>query len=516
MILLLLVVAVLLPALEASPCVPLSFGHSSHVCVCNSTYCDEYTPTPASSESILGVTSNDAGLRFDERRVEWLMPEQVHNLDNQADVIELYVDRSKKYQSIIGFGGAFTDAAGINIANLSPEAQLNLIKAYYGPTGLEYGVGRTNIGGCDFSDRAYTLCDTEGDVELSTFGLTHDDYDYKIPFIKQAQFVSEKEIKLFASPWSAPAWMKSNNAINGSGYLLPEYYQSWANYFVKYLDSYKEEGIDFWGLTSQNEPLDGNIPDFSFNCMGWNATTLADFIGDYLGPALEEAGYAGIKLITIDDQRPFIRQWSRIIMSNPKAAKYVSGFGVHWYTDFLGFAEDLDDTHEFFPDKFIMYTEACTGSFPWDLEKVMLGSWYRGQLYISNIIEDLEHWSVGWTDWNLALSMTGGPNWANNFVDAPIIVDAEKDQFYKNPMYYGLGHFSKFLPENSVRIQLDLGGHNSISLQVVAFERPDGSIAIVATNRHLEGPVPVYIRDGDKISETFNIEPESVQTLVWN
>lgn len=497
---------------NAGPCVERSFGHSSHVCVCNSTYCDEYQPIvdPGfGGNSILHVVSDrPKGRRFAETTLDWVGGEETVG-------VNVFINSSTKYQSILGFGGAFTDAAGINIAKLSPEAQLNLIRSYYSPTGLEYNVGRINMGGCDFSDRPYTYVDTEGDVNLDTFSLTHDDLDFKIPYVLMAKEVSEQKISMFASPWSAPAWMKSNNAINGEGYLLEEYYEAWANYFIKFLDAYKAEGVEFWGLTAQNEPMDGSIPDFTFNCMGWNASTQTDWISEHLGPALHASGYESIKLMALDDQRPFLRAWAETIMANPKSAEYVSGWAVHWYVDFLGFQDTMDQTNALFPDKFIFYTEACAGANPWDLQKVVLGSWERGQEYINDIIENLNHWSVGWTDWNLALDMSGGPNWANNFVDAPIIVNPETDEFYKNPMWYALGHFSKFMPEGSTRIGVDITGYDSERVQMVGVERPDGAKVLVITNRHLEGSVNIRIHDGDLASGIISIGPESVHTLVW-
>ena len=143
------------------------------------------------------------------------------------------------------------------------------------------------------------------------------------------------QILMYGSPWSAPAWMKSNNALNGQGYLLPEYYQAWADYYVKFLQAYEEEGISMWGLTAQNEPLDGNFPDFTFNCMGWNASTQAIWIGQHLGPSLEAAGYEDIQVMAFDDQRPLLSGWANDIMEDADAARYVDGWAVHWYVDFL-------------------------------------------------------------------------------------------------------------------------------------------------------------------------------------
>merc|ERR1719285_1333709 len=186
----------------------------------------------------------------------------------------------------------------------------------------------------------------------------------------QAQEVAKKDVLMYGSPWSAPAWMKSNKALNGQGNLLPEYYQAWANYIVKFLDAYSSHGVPMWGVTAQNEPIDGDIPDFSFNCMGWNASSMATWIGGYLGPALQAAGYDNLTLMAHDDQRPLLPGWAAVIMEDTKAAQYVDGWAVHWYTDFLGGAGFLDEVNHQYPEKFLLYTEACTGSFPWDLQKV--------------------------------------------------------------------------------------------------------------------------------------------------
>ena len=255
--------------------------------------------------------------------------------------------------------------------------------------------------------------------------------------------------------------MKSNNALNGQGYLLPEYYQVWADYYVKFIEAYKEEGISMWGLTAQNEALvAGNSPNFAWNCMGWNASSQATWIGQNLGPSLEAAGFEDIKIMAFDDQRPLLYRWEDGIMEDADAAKYVDGWAVHWYVDFLGGPGVLDSVHEKYPEKFILFSEACTGSYPWDLQKVLLGSWERGQEYINDIITNLNHWSTGWTDWNLVLDMNGGPNWANNEVDAPIIVNQETDEFYKQPMYYTLHTSASFC-------QKDLTGSNMTWMDLI-------------------------------------------------
>ncbi|XP_065572824.1 lysosomal acid glucosylceramidase-like [Artemia franciscana] len=487
-------------------CVHRHFGYSSFVCVCNSTYCDtvEDVTLPIAGTAVL-VSSSRERERLVHRTLEF-----VEMSNSIADVV-VSINRSIKYQPIIGFGGAFTDAATLNIATLSDGAQENLLRSYFGPGSAEYNLIRINMGGCDFSTRTYSYDDVPGDVSLSHFELAPEDIDYKIPYIKKALALASRQVSLFASPWSAPAWMKTNNVFYGEGQLLPEYYQPWANYFVKFLDSYKSFGLNFWGLTAQNEPTDGMIPDFPFNCMGWTAESQRDWIADHLGPTLEAHGYSDVKLMIMDDQRLALPKWPEIVLNDTSAAKYVDGIGVHWYTDAIIPPGVLDLTNDQFPDYFILGTEACEGANPLNPDKVTLGSWERGESYFQDIITDLNHWVRGWTDWNVALDMGGGPNWAENFVDSPIIVDKTKDEFYRQPMFYAMAHVSKFVLPGSRRVDVQQSGSG---LKVFAGERPDSAIVLLIMNRYNEVK-KIQIEDSIQGILEIDIPAKSMHTLVY-
>jgi glucosylceramidase len=151
----------------------------------------------------------------------------------------------------------------------------------------------------------------------------------------------------------------------------------------------------------------------------------------------------------------------------------VAGIAVHWYMDFIVPPSALDITHEKFPDKWIFGSEACEGSIPL-LPHVLLGDFGRAESYAKFIIQDLNHWVTGWTDWNMALDENGGPNWANNLVDSAVIVNQTSDEFYKQPMFYIMGHFSKFVLENSVRVEVDLrGNYDRKQVSYVAFDNEE-------------------------------------------
>nr|CAD7603336.1 unnamed protein product [Timema genevievae] len=426
--------------------------------------------------------------------------------------LRLHVSRSTEYQAVVGFGGAFTDAAGINILSLSPQAQDNLLKSYFSPEGLEFNLGRVPIAGCDFSTHTYSYDNVSGDETLQHFKLTKEDFTYKIPLIKRAQELGNKNLLLLAGAWSPPPWMKTNNDYSGFGFLKEEYYQTWADYHIRFLDAYKKEGLKFWAISTGNEPANGIIPVNRFNSLGWTPYTQRTWIAENLGPALRNSRHKKTKLLALDDQRFMLPWWVNIVMSDEKAASYIDGVAVHWYWDGLFPASLLDYTHDSHPDKFLLATEACVGDKPWEFTKVDLGSWTRGEAYMEDIIQDMSHWVSGWVDWNLALDLTGGPNWARNFVDAAVIVNATANEFYKQPMFYALGHFSKFVPEGSVRVEVGLSTNTGI--RAVAFRAPSGCIVIIFYNRY-NRDIPVTISDSDTGSFKIMVTRRSFNTILY-
>nr|XP_045606117.1 lysosomal acid glucosylceramidase-like [Procambarus clarkii] len=498
-------------------CKGRDYGHGSTVCVCDSSFCDTIPPIqlPQVGEALI-VTSNKAGLRWSVSTGKF---SQHGNEISPSEDVKIEISSNVQYQKIIGFGGAFTDASGLNILSLPEPMQEMLLRAYYSVNGLEYTLGRVPIGGTDFSTRPYTyddLKDGETDMKLSHFALAEDDLKYKIPLIRRATNMSSTPIKLFGSAWGAPGWMKDNGQISGKGKLLKKMYMTWAEYHVRFIKSYGKYNISFWGLTTQNEPSDGLEESFNFNSVGWTPEDQARWIGQHLGPALHNNSLSHLKVMILDDNRIFLPKWADDIMSDSRAAAYVSGVAVHWYTDWFTPSLALDLTHEHHPELFLLYTEACTGQWPWQPLKVVLGSWVRAEEYAANIIENLEHWVSGWTDWNLALDVKGGPNWVKNFVDSPIIVNAPRGEFYKQPMYYALAHFTKFLPEGSQRVALRAiySGESTASFSHTAFIRPDNATVLIFLNKgHNVAKVRIMDNAGEMV---LSVDPHTIITLAWN
>lgn len=489
------------------------------VCVCNTTtVCDELKfEWPEQTGSLLHVQSTRAGKRFETARVD----AQLNDVSNSRPANKLLIDLSDEKQPILGWGGAFTDAALVNIDSLSSEVAEKLLQSYFGSNGLRYNFVRVPIAGTDFSTRAYSYDDTDlkPDYDLTHWTLAHEDITLKIPYLKRAIRIAAdadlEPIKLFASSWSPPKWMKTNKSFV-RGHLLKDAYEVYANYLLKFFLAYKEHGLNFWGATVQNEPFAAYLPIYFFNSLQMNSSEVIDFVGNHLGPKLEQNNFnkENFKLMVGDDSLGFVNSNVKTIMKDPKVQRHVSGLAFHWYTSGYMFPYSyLSNLVDSIKDKieFTLMTEACTGSLGRH-RGVSLGSWSRGYSYASDITQDLLHSANGWIDWNVALDIAGGPNWAKNVVDSPIVVDAKKNEFYLQPMYYALAHFTRFFTPGSIRVRTEL---KSKKLEAVAVNKKDtGHLVIsVISKASKNQKLNVQIK-GSNHTLTVDIEPDSFNTLV--
>lgn len=317
--------------------------------------------------------------------------------------VSVFVNPQKQYQTFIGIGGAITDASAEVFAKLSGDKQQEFLNAYFNKEkGIGYSLARTTIHSCDFSSGSYTYV-TEGDKELKSFSIQHDK-QFKIPLIKKAIETAGGKLLLYASPWSPPAYMKDNNTMLKGGKLLPEYYQSWANYFTKFVKAYENDGMPIWGITLQNEPMATQRWE---SCI-YTAEEERDFLKNFLGPTMEREGLGNKKIVVWDHNRDLISHRANTIFSDPEAAKYAWGIGFHWYETWAGgdpMFENVENVHESFPDKQILFTEGCAESFSSDGYQ----RWKNGERYGKSMINDFNNGTVGWTDWNILLDETGRP-----------------------------------------------------------------------------------------------------------
>ncbi|MDD7885952.1 glycoside hydrolase family 30 protein [Flavivirga sp. 57AJ16] len=445
--------------------------------------------------------------------------------NDKRTVITLFPETT--FQTITGFGGAFTESSAYLLNRLSKENRNKILEAYFGNEGAKYSLTRTHMNSCDFSLSNYSYAPVEDDTTLEHFSIQEDKEDL-IPMIKDAMAISKDGFKIFASPWTAPPWMKDNKHWVG-GKLLPKYYETWALFFSKYLEAYKAEGIDIWGFTVENEPHgNGN----NWESMHFTPDEMTHFVQNYLGPKLEADGKDNIKILGYDQNREGLKEWVDVMYKDKASSKYYAGTAVHWYeSTYDYFPEALQYAHEKAPDKYLIQTEACVDS---EIPKWQDDAWYWSKeatdwgwdwapedqkhlhpkyvpvyRYARDIIGCLNNWVDGWVDWNMVLDKQGGPNWFKNWCVAPVIVDPEKDEIYFTPIYYTLVHFSKFIRPEAKRIGFE---NPDNALMVTAAQNPDGSIAVVILNQETEEKY-ITISLNNKVKE-ISINAQSLQTLV--
>jgi glucosylceramidase len=415
----------------------------------------------------------------------------------------VFVDPSKTFQTIIGIGGAITDAAAETCAKLPECKQQELLRAYYdAEQGIGYTMARTSIHSCDFSSQSYTYVQ-ENDATLDSFTIAHD-LTYRIPLIKKAMQMAGGQLTLLASPWSPPAWMKSNGSMLKGGTLLPEYQQSWANYFVKFIHAYEKEGVPIWGLTVQNEPMASQTWE---SCL-FTGEEESEFIKNYLGPTLHQNGFHDKKLIAWDHNRDLIYQRACAVLNDVDAAKYVWGIGYHWYETWTGSGmlfDNLKKVKEAFPATNLIFTEGCIEKFDFN----RIEDWKLGEIYGHSMVNDFNAGATAWLDWNVLLDETGGPNHVGNFCFAPIIADTQRGELHYTNSYYYLGHFSKFVKPNAKRI---ISSSNRDSLQTTAFINIDGSTVVIVLNTK-EIEIEYHLWIAGKAAAVKSL-PHSITTLV--
>ena len=382
-------------------------------------------------------------------------------LENQ--VINIYPDIT--YQTILGFGGAFTESTGYAIKQLPNNLQTQIINDYFSQNGLNYTIGRLPIGSSDFSLKSYSYSNKE---DLSDFNIDKDK-EYILPTIKSAQKINP-QIVFLSSPWSPPKFMKSNKMLTLGGKLLEKYKQSWANYFVKYIKEYEKQGINIKYVTVQNEP---NAVQLWESCL-YSPEEEINFAVNFLYPTFK-SNNINAKILIWDHNKEKLFTRSKKELTNNKALEAISGIAYHYYSG--DHFENIELTHNAFPGKLLIHTEGCTGYSKFNPNDEV----HNGELYGHDILGDLNSWSNAYIDWNLVLDNKGGPNHKLNYCNSPIMINSDKTNYIKNLTYYYIGHFSKFIMPGSKRIAFSRYTDN---IEVTSFKNPDNSIAIVLMNRN--------------------------------
>lgn len=411
----------------------------------------------------------------------------------------IFVDASKTYQTVLGVGGALTDAAAETFYKLPKDKQQEVLQAYFDPVkGIGYSLGRTHIHSCDFSSESYTYV-TKGDTTLNSFDISHD-MKYRIPFIKEVLATAgQQNFTLFASPWSPPAWMKDNDDMLHGGKLKPEYYGTWANYCAKFIKSYEKEGVPIWGMTVQNEPMANQTWE---SCI-YTAEEERDFVKNYLGPTFAKDGLKKKNIVIWDHNRSLMYQRAEVVLNDPEAAKYIWGVAYHWYVG--DHFENVKMVQQAFPNSHLLFTEGCNGPY----DSATIDDWKWGENYGKSMVNDFNNGAVGWTDWNVLLDEEGGPNHVQNFCFAPIHGDTRTGALHYMNSYYYIGHFSKFVRPGARRI---VSSSTTDNLITTAFLNKDKNIVVIVMNSS-EKAQPFYLWMDNKEAKSDS-PAHSIMTFV--
>ena len=373
----------------------------------------------------------------------------------ETEIVNIYPDVT--YQEFCGLGGALTEASAYNYSLLPENKKKKFMEDYF--SCINYSLCRISIGSCDFSLKSYSYAKKH---DLSDFSIERDK-QYVIPFIKDALAVNPN-LRLLASPWSPPKFMKNTKMLVFGGKLLNKYKQTYADYLVKFLKAYEQEGIEIEFMTIQNET---NAITKWESCL-YNPQNEVEFLVNYLYPTFQKNNIK-TKILIYDHNKEKLFTRALAEFGNPEASKAASGIAFHWYSG--NHFENIALCRQTFPDKLLFHTEGCFGYDP--------SQSFENQ-YSHDICEDLNYGANGYIDWNILLDSKGGPNHKKNYCNSPVMLTEDNQDYKKGLAFYYIGHFSKVIKPGAVRIGFS---KYLADITMTAFKNPDNSIAVVMVNR---------------------------------
>ncbi|MCQ2351356.1 MAG: hypothetical protein MJ003_05210 [Paludibacteraceae bacterium] len=491
--------------------------------------------------------------------------EKCDEVDSLTAVINI-----NEYRGVYdGIGSSLTESSAYVLACLPQDVRNQIIEDCFGESGANFSMSRTQIGASDFSvEGRYSLAPVAGDTLLESFSLDEDkkgfpksEYPYIIDEnydlynlmsdvnnLKKSQ--ADSVFKMVACTWTPPAWMKDINdyysrEMRTGGKLLPQYYQTYANYILKFIQAYNAEGLRIWAISPANEPQ-GN--DGNWESVHISPEEEAVLIGKYIGPILENAGYSDVKILGFDQNVFEVTPYAASIYGDSLAYKYTSGMALHWYgSTVTAFPDVLDTLHASYPEKAILHTEGCIdnlGRPAWDGVQDPEGfqecCWFKNDAfwwhpyatdwaystefwrdwhpkyasvhrYARFIIEGMNHYLTSFIDWNVVLDKDGGPNHVGNFAGAPIMVDLETKEVYYTPVYSVLRLLSRNLRPGDKIVYVSQIEQYKDNIFIGAVEKPDGSYTVCVLNT-LPEEKEIKVKVGERLYN-FTLKGNSVEVL---
>ncbi len=533
-----------------------------------------------SCDSKSGLLSTKEVYITSERGDKMALQENVSFRRGEAEGTVIRIDPDSVKQTIDGIGSSFTESSAFVLAHLDPAERRKVMSMIFGEEGANFSMARTHIGACDFTVKGrYSYLDKAGDTGLKSFSLAPDkegfsaaeypgikDENYDLlPMIREALEIKsmqkDNELRIVASAWTAPSWMKDigdwhikgspeNNYQGTGGSLKKEYEETYADYLIRYLDEYRAEGITIWGITPVNEPHGNNG---QWESMNFTPQSQNEFIRKFLGPRLKSGSNSEVKLLIYDQNRDGLEDWTNVILADEETSQYVYGTAVHWYESTFRVYEDIfEKVNAKFPDKKIIHTEGCIDDLGkpapqgiTDPERYMEKDWFDNDSfwwnenatdwaytatwagvrsedhpiytpvhrYARNIIVSIDHWLTGWIDWNIVLDKTGGPNHVGNFCGAPIMIDTATGKVYYTPVYYVLAQFSRTIRPGDRAVQTTMvpDGQGVDELHVCATVNKENILSVQLLNT-TKKDITYKLQIKDQYAD-MNIVANSVQTV---
>lgn len=395
------------------------------------------------------------------------MTEDIRGIESQ--VVNIYPELS--YETFEGFGGAVTEAAGYIYSLMNDEQKKKVIETYFSPEKMNYRLVRVHMDSCDFSLGLYEAMSNSEDTELKSFSFERTE-KYILPMLEDAKKTAGENLKLMLTPWSPPAFMKTNGKRTGGGKLKPEYRKLWAEYICRYIREFQNRGFAVQRISIQNEPKAVQTWD---SCL-FIAEEEKSFLRDFLYPTMKSHGFENIEVFIWDHNKERIYERVRDTVDE-ETREMVSGAAFHWYSG--DHFEGLELVRRLYPELKLIMSESCLEYSIFDEKNIESVT----NKLCHEIIGDLNHGMCAFYDWNLLLDEKGGPNHVGNYCHAPFLYDVEKKKLLPQKTQEQYEMFSHFICPGSVRVQTT---KFTEQIDTVAYRTPDGRIVLILLNKGKE------------------------------
>lgn len=395
------------------------------------------------------------------------MTEDIRGIESQ--VVNIYPELS--YETFEGFGGAVTEAAGYIYSLMNDEQKKKVIETYFSPEKMNYRLVRVHMDSCDFSLGLYEAMSNSEDTELKSFSFERTE-KYILPMLEDAKKTAGENLKLMLTPWSPPAFMKTNGKRTGGGKLKPEYRKLWAEYICRYIREFQNRGFAVQRISIQNEPKAVQTWD---SCL-FTAEEEKSFLRDFLYPTMKSHGFENIEVFIWDHNKERIYERVRDTVDE-ETREMVSGAAFHWYSG--DHFEGLELVRRLYPELKLIMSESCLEYSIFDEKNIESVT----NKLCHEIIGDLNHGMCAFYDWNLLLDEKDGPNHVGNYCHAPFLYDVEKKKLLPQKTQEQYEMFSHFICPGSVRVQTT---KFTEQIDTVAYRTPDGRIVLILLNKGKE------------------------------